>query len=487
MNDSILRQIVLKNIKDLKQHDFVIYGTGKIAEIYYEFLTEKFGEKSIVFFIDNKKHSDTFKNRNVYTIKELMKKENLNNYIYFLGTLSKIPLFIENLTSLKVDSTNIIYSCTSFSADYLEQNVSNIEKVILYPKFIDKEQLLLVVEEIINNIVIGTNSDNKVIFVANYNDILLPNGYFIVEEYSEKITDKDLVLVWDSKRILDEYLDSKKNVFCCDENFMVHLSQRMYMSISNKFSNRDNHEYFEISKCNYKSLEKKYEKIEYCVVCGMGPSLNVSLLEEQELMKNGIMIVCNNFVNLATDIKPDIYVLQDVDYLTIAKDIFDKIINYVKIYNIFLCVDIKWFPIILNNYEGLEKLLIGLNKLDEKINFINQENLAYRDYINVVPAMCIPVASGLKDIVYITGCDGGDSSSHWKHADGIVCSDLLYDRQYLKLGDNTFRNYSLEVNQIYKELFTYGENLGKHYIVLKDSAFDELHKRFVSLKSELLI
>lgn len=478
MNDSILRQIVLKNIENLKQHDFVIYGTGKIAEIYYEFLTEKFGEKSIVFFIDNKKRSDTFKNRNVYTIKELTKKENLNNYIYFLGTLSKIPLFIENLTSLKVDSSNIIYSCTSFSADYLEQNVNNIEKVFLYPKFIDKERLLSAVQEITSNIVINTKSENKVIFTAKYDDILLPNGYFIAKEYNEKITDNDLVLVWDSKRILDEYLDNKKNVFCCDENFMVHLSHRMYMSISNKFSNRDNAKYFEMSKSNYISLEKKYEKKEYCVVCGMGPSLNSSLLEDQELMKNGIMIVCNNYVNLDTYIIPDIYVVQDVDYLTIEKDTFNKIINYVKTNNIFLCVDTNWFPVILNNYEGLEKLLIGLKKLDEKINFINQKNLGYKDYINVVPAMCIPLASGLRDIVYITGCDGGDSNSIWKHADGVVYSDLLYDRQYLKLGDNTFKNYNLEVNLIYKELLEYGEGLGKHYIVLKDSTFDELHRRY---------
>lgn len=480
MNDFMLRKIVLNNLEILKKNEFVIYGTGKIAEIYYEFLTEKFGVASIAFFIDNKKKTDIYKGKEVFTIAELREADlDLNQYTYLLGTLSKMPLFIENLKMLNIQISNIIYSTTVFSSDYLDENIDIIDKVILYPEFNDRDKLESIVKEMEDNIVIDSPSQCEIVLISQHDEIQVADSYKIVKKYDDEMDDKTLILVWDSMHLLDKELDGKKNIFCCDESMMVHLSQRMYLSISDKINNIKNKDYIRLSKENYLSLLKKYKDFEYAVVCGMGPSLNISISEERKLLEKGIMIVCNNYVNLDTDLIPDIYVLQDVDYLTNHRDLLDKIINYIKKNGIYLVTDIKWCSIFTNKYKGIEKLIIGLTKLDERINIVSKEELSYKNYFNVIPALCIPLASGLKDTVYITGCDGGDKNSDWKHADGVINSGKLFDKQYLTVGDNHFKNYSIEVNESYKELFEYGERLGKNYIALMDSAFEELHKRWM--------
>lgn len=483
MTDELLKKILLQHIKNEKENEFVIYGTSMLADIYYDFLSDKFGEQSIAFFIDGKREVGTHKGKQVYTINELSAVNiNITDYKFVLATLSKIPLFISNLNKIGVGLDHIVEPIVTFSADYLSQNITKIDRVVFYPAYKNLDNMYEMINYI-NTSIKFDEDNNQVVFLSDTEapNTELPMGFKIekTSKFSELINDQVLVMVWDSKYIFDEQLTGIENLFCCDGTIIFHLIERMILAISGKFW--DKHIVEDLSKKNYERMINQYSHYKYCVVCGMGTSIHEASVSYKELIKNGLTIVCNNFYRVKIDINPDVYVAQDNDYLTISNSELEKMIQYILKNKIYFCVNKSWIPIILSKYPEIKNWIIGLEPLDEEICFPHISRLAYKNYANVIPAMGIPIASGLKDIIYITGCDGGGAKGKWVHADKFVTGKSamgIYGTPLVKFNDGEkFTEYEKAVNGMYKQLLSYGEMQEKKYISLTHSNFEEIELR----------
>jgi hypothetical protein len=293
---------------------------------------------------------------------------------------------------------------------------------------------------------------------------------------------EQIVLVWDASSLLDVELKEKENVYCCDRNVLHQLYSKMLLAIVCKYNGTEKLNEVKIkSKQNYLYFKEKTKQKNYSLVCGMGPSLKNNEEKIKTILSDCVTFVCNDYYRVETDIIPDAYVLQDRDYLESEKDSLISIIKYVIKNRIYLFVAESWVSVIEEQYPEISPLIIGLKPMVEGIYIISEEQLKYRNYTNVVPAMVLPVASGIKDVVYIIGCDGRNNET-WEHSDGRIAvwtDDNPETKKFLKMDNiESFSEYDDVVNRMYREFMCYAENKGISFVSLVHSNFSEIDKRY---------
>lgn len=487
MEKSIYEQIILKNFKSLKKEKYVIYGTKDVGIIYYNEIVKQVGEESIAFFIDGKKESDYFKGKAVYQCNEINNDiVNVNDYKYVLGTVSKIPLFINNLKKIGVREENIIDTIKYFSADYIDSDINIIKNLFIYPPVENQELLDEIIKLLDNYIIVPKDSEQKVNIYSTCDTKLgLPYGYEVIEEdfSSSKIHEDDMVLVWDFRSLMDKDLKSITNVLCFDEKFVVHLSSKILSAVMSKFVSIKSENYYkELSRQHYMELLQKSKQYKSVLVCGTGPSLKKLEEDFVEILERSLVLVCNGFYKTEGSIQnvnPDVYVLQDNIWLSCEyREEMDKIIDYVVRRNIYLCVEARWLSICCTRYPKLEPFIIGLSPREYDV-FPSVDNLEYTMSENVITSMGIPIASSLCEQIYIIGCDGV-KKGEWVH---VYSSESesgfdIYKKSFLhppfSAGVNAYGDY---LNILYKRVLNYGESMGKVYVSLKHSYIEELKKR----------
>ncbi|MBA4685686.1 MAG: hypothetical protein H2184_00910 [Candidatus Galacturonibacter soehngenii] len=485
MERDIYKQILLKKMKKLQKAKYVIYGTKDVALIYYDEVIRKFGEDSIAFFIDGKKESDYFKGKPVFKCDEIVDK-NVNDYKYIIGSVSKIPFLSNNLKKMGVKQDSIIDTINHFSADYLEENIDNIQNIFLYPPIESKTILEEIIKELDNYIIVSHKSKQSVKIYTNFNiEIALPNGYELCNEKVQlsQSKEKDIVLVWEAERLIDRELENVENVFCFDNKFIVHLGPKILTAVMTKFMQTKSEEYYkELSKSHFSDLIDKCKNFDNAIVCGGGPSLNDLDKKYGELLKNSCIVVCNGFHNLekTLNIIPTVYCVEDYDYLSgKLREQMDRIVDYVIRNKVYLCVKLRWVAVCCARYPQLEDLIIGIDVTEHDV-IPSVENLLHTTSDNVVTSMCAPVASGLTNNVYFVGCDGVKNGEWW-HADKSKperelhkYTDVFLQPKYCE----DIMEYIKTLNLLYKRFLEYGESKGKKYYLLTHSTIEELEKRY---------
>ena len=474
MQDNIYIQAILNGFS-VENIPYIIYGTGKIADIFYEKIAESTSSDNVLGFINEKLDIKEYQGKQVMKCSELPKEYIENSQVkYIIATVSKIPLFCRKLSELGISSDRMIKSTTIFSCDCFEEDDRNISRVVLYPAVTDLKVLREKMQEFDD---IAHSDLVDVIYLIDEKNTFMEmdkqDNLCKISQYS--YLENDLIWVWDANRVMDDFVKESNQVICCDGDFLYHSVQRMHTLLNNKIY-KDN--LSDLSHNNYIRMQEEIEGLEYATVCGTGPSLLNMSEENAHIVKNGCVIVCNKFYDVKCDWVPHIYVLQDNHYMADhLRDVMDKIAEYVIKNHVYLIVDSKWLNTILYRYPSLRDLVIGLEQR-EQMCYPTVDDLCYFPQDNVVPAMGIPVALGLRDRVYIIGCDGGTPSGAWEHANGEIIKNNTFGKRFLELnGITSMKNYAEYVDSLFRKIIKYGEERKKSCYSLVTSAYEQLNER----------
>lgn len=465
MDSKIYEKIILGNFNPEQEKKYVIYGTGKVADVFYEKITIEIGEEHVLCFINEKEDLETYHEKEVKKCIEIEDEYKTDDVIYILATISKIPLFRKKLLEINIDELNIWHSTTAFSQDYFEEDSREIKRVVVYPPIQSEEQLMKLTHEFDLYSVNGSKK-NEYIFLTEKN-INVNCQYTITNFMQYEFVTGDLIWVWRAEATLDNYLKDKRFI-CCDDDFLYHSEERMHMILNNKINQVD---FNQINMMNWDKLCQKAEKFKYATVCGMGPSLRDMNEKTKRFIQKGFVIVCNNFYDVEKKIKAHVYVLQDNDYLgeDYREELY-RIIDFIVQNQMFLVVDNRWVNFLLKLFPNLSKLVIGLEHR-EMMCFPNEKELVYHAQDNVIPALCLPVAAGLFDEIYILGCDGHTKDGEWAHSNGeINKKDVFSDRHFLMINNtSTIIEYEQKVTEMMKKVFMH--DTSKRYQLLSESTY----------------
>lgn len=232
-----------------------------------------------------------------------------------------------------------------------------------------------------------------------------------------------------------------------------------------------------ISLHNYKQLTKLCADEKKAFIFGTGPSLTEGIEKSMELInENSLKIVCNggiNSVRLMEEIKPNLYVLSDIEILMEnLRQQMDKIAAYVASHICYIALCRWWLPLVAARYPALKDRMIGINETAREICIPSADRLqVYAKAHNVITRLAVPLASAFCDVIYITGCDGVDLTEkkdmNFQHGEGIEERHQNV-QQY---------EYFVQHYQYFEDLLTFGRRKCKTYISLTSSYIPALNNR----------
>lgn len=462
----------LPNIRFGKEEKYIIYGTGDVAKSYYEQLVKIINEDNVCYFIDSVKKQDFLYGKKVLLPSELDTIDK-KSYQYILGTLSSAASMEGELFKQGISSNNII-KCNQYSVDVFDAFQCPIRKILLYPSFPNVEELKKIIEKF-----------EWYVPELNQRDIIVDYQYVsenqgeVVNSFTPKfrLIDRiekesyDLVLIWDKKYLMDEFIHLFTNIFCIDPLFYQGIDAKILTRLNYKISEKD---WDIVSKHNYQKLEAMCSSNTKAFVFGSGPSFEEGSEKCREMAQpDDIRIVCNACILNESAIEqcsPNLYVLIDIFYLTEElKGQLDLIAEYMIKHRGFLIVQKWWMPLLESRYPQIESILIGMDESAMEVCFPNSDLCSvYAKAHNVITKYAIPIASALAQKIYIAGCDGAKivgNTSVWDYCNGTKVVSLR-------------QAYTLEHYAYFEELLQYGEAEGKEYIPLTTSYIPALERRF---------
>lgn len=460
---------------------FIIYGTGSIAREKYEQVTNEYGNDCVECFIDSMLSKKCFCGKKVIRPEQL-KKYNVNEYTYLLGTLTSKQSMISELAKHGVSIKNIVNN-KDYGSNSFEDNVRTINRILLYPDINDSE--------ILNNI-----DEQFTAMVPNLKQLIhkpefmsksIQNDTVCLKRIEEikNIKGYDLVLVWDKEQLANEELNEVENVYCIDPYFFRMINIRIFLRINLLLESSDNkRKYKKESIKNYTLFSQKHNGQD-SYIFGAGPSCKNGA--DKLTNDNTIRIVCNNFVDneeLIEKINPNIYVLSEEDSMSQGYwQLIEKIYSYIKENECLFVVPNILGAVLVERYPDIISNLVRVSFDTKNINFPSPENMSvYRKAYNVITLLAIPVASYLSELIYISGCDGVDLEKYDERDDLWSHDDKLDSNKSFKFSirvneDNWKKEYYIKHINYFEEVLTYGEKIGKKYIPYTYSNIEGLKRR----------
>lgn len=442
-----------------------VYGTGSVALNIYTELIEEFGEDYVAFFIESMLDKDEFCGKPVYTLEYLANNIDINEYQYYLGSISSQHSMMRELLQIGVLESNI-NKRLDYSEDNFERSIKFIKNLLFYPKVTYREKLKL---ECILNLYLGE----------------LKKKLNIDFEMKKEASQYDLILVWKKEFLRDKQLEKNCKVFCIDDSFYPTIMSRIFVRLTNTLFPKDRKKLYRVKTIN--NIKKLISmNIEQSYIFGGGPTLEQgieSYLKNKSI--NSITMVCNGFINsgdsIMEKVSPQIYLLFDILYLQgDLKETLDKASKYICEHDCLLVVPDFWIPVLLNRYLGLEEKMIGLNIGSDSIHFPDTTDLSvYNKAGNVITALGIPLASTVSNEIYFIGCDGKkNEKSENKKSVGWEYSKLAYENINLDISNRDVYDYEEKHYAYFQQLIAYGEMNNKYYESITPSYIPCLKERY---------
>ena len=440
----------------------IIFGTGYVAERYYNRLQNMKDKYEVTYFLDSMGKKKEFHGKSVINPDELEKIEK-NEYYYICGSDGSKNSMKNELLKKGVSESNIMVM-ENYSGENLYREIDDFKRVIVYPEITD----LKIYNEL-----------NKKIqyYFSNIQDVE------ILYKIEDLKTD-DVVLVWNHESLCELenmgilYSNGYKRVYCIDNSYYsgrdAHiLTQLNYVK---------NKKYHSVSDKNLRKLEENgYDK---AFVFGAGPSLSkgIEIWKNRFNDKNDLKIVCNHIYASAKFmelIKPNIYTLVDSLYIyPEGKEFLDGIIAYVVNNNCYLVVNEYWVPLLCEKNNKLAEHIIGLSMTAKDISIPKTGcREVYYKAVDVMTSLMLPIASALTDNIYISGCDGYPEKNEnvqiiWEYDESIKNTARRFRQESEKVGLDTYVDYGFTYynHTVYlKELIEKCEQEGKRYLTLTES------------------
>lgn len=442
-----------------------IFGTGSVAKRLYQELSTEKGTDYISFFIDSMVRKREFCGKPVYSLENLTTIK-LNEYCYYLGSISSQKSMKEELLKLGVLEKNITENY-DYSEDAFQTKVLNVKTMLVYPEASDenKEKIEMSFHEYLGEMIDYIKIDYKC------------NGD--IQKY-------DLILVWNKNRMHDDFILQNNKIFCIDDEFYPTIRARILNRLAYiTFGDKKRKEFENKSRAILRKLKNQRAQAVY--IFASGPSLERGIqIYQNRYETNTINIVCNGFIKAGKDIikkvNPKVYLLLDILYLDGSyKELMDEIAKYVKKSECYLIVPNFWIPILVYRYQIDDKIMgIGIDA--DEIQFLDETKInVYNKAANVITTFGVPIASTLARKVCFIGCDGFTVNRKDEKEKGWQYSKLVSEDIQIDLSQKDMIDYEEKHYTYFDEIINYGEKKGINYHTITESYIPCLKERYSNI------
>ncbi|SEN65168.1 hypothetical protein [Paenibacillus sp. OV219] len=463
----------------------VIYGTGEIAEQYYEELSALSMQGQIAFFMNTSPTITEFKGKPVHALEEVQQIAQRGGYTYLIASYGTAMVLAENLYAIGITNSTVHFPvpvALSEEESFLPLLIKPVTHICFYPPVEDSAAL----EDL---------QARVHWYLPNYNDltILLPEAANCSKgELASNLNECDLLLVWNKANLADEAIrEYKFKMACVDPKYLVTRDADIYRRLYYwTLSAQDKKGYVEQSESNFASMLKRNADKKQACVFGTGPSLQTVY---QYKFDDYFKVVVNGAVKskeLLAHIEPDILATSDALNFSYCKfgEVFRQnamsLMQQDKVYTVIpdICV-----PLMSVHYPEMKHKFIGLAMSSDLYHFPATDKLSVKETWNVVTRFAIPIASAVAQEIYIMGCDGTDKFEEkvWEHSKNVEHDELLkvaYEAHTSHFEMHTsLKAYFDNHCRIMNELLAYGETCGKKYHSITASHIPALATRYDKL------
>ncbi len=491
---------------------YFIYGTTIFAKYCCDKFCDRYGEETVVGFIESEKKDKPFDGgKPIFLPEEVVALYNDNTYFIIAGFRS-FEVMQNNLRQLGVPVNHIIRPMgyePYFQIGYLE----TVKRVCLWPEIRDTDTDVLtkiswfIPDRI--NVHIFSRDDLEPMVRENVriHKILYMSTETENIDVSPKKTDKnstdlddmevvlykaDVILLWDLSResdITERYLDKVRVV---DPDFYLSIDAENYCRVYYaSFSLDERKAISDESKDNFIDMQKRARVCRQANIFGSGSSL-VEAEKFIDEFKDDFNIICNSMVKnkkLLSSLKPKLLVFADICFFVspseYGKAFYKDLVTTQKEYDFHIIVRDCQKPLIEYHFPGLAKRLIGIPyAYNDEWWLIDVEHFYLKPMDNIMTDMMLPVAASLCDTIGIVGCTGRTQNEtyFWKHSDSVQYEDLkpsVFSMWRAFFHKRRYGAYFDRHCQHVENCIRFGEKLGKRYVNYTASFIPALRERTI--------
>lgn len=487
-----------------KGNKYFIYGTTIFAKYCCDKFCERYGEETVIGYIESEKKDKPFDGGKPILLPEEAVASYDENIYFLICGFRSYDAMQNNLIKLGIPEKHIIRPMGYES--YFQIGYSKIlKRVCFWPeiKDIDTDVLTKISWFIPNRINVDIFSrddleqmvrDNVSIHKISYVSSGTDKVSMISGNVDAVLYNADVILLWDLSResdITERYPDKVRVV---DPDFYLSTDAENYCrAYYASFSLNERKAISDESKKIFTYMQKRAEICQQANVFGSGPSL-VEAEEFIDEFKDDFNIICNSMVKnkkLLSKLQPKLLVFADICFFVspseYGKAFYKDLIAMQKKYDFHIIVRDCQKPLIEYHFPVLKKRLIGVPyAYGDEWWLIDVEHFYFKPMDNIMTDMMLPVATSLCDTIGIAGCTGRSQNEtyFWKHSDSVQYEDLkpsVFNMWRAFFHKRRYDAYFERHCQYVENWIQFGEKFGKRYVNYTTSFIPALRDRTVKV------
>lgn len=465
------------------KNQFVIFGTGDVADSLIKEIEKIYDSTKIAYFIDSSRKEKTFKGKEVYCLDDIT-KELIANNTFIVASYTKSIIMKKLLLEIGVNETNIIAAKNYFDYKSLQYGSKKINTILIYP-CVTSEEILYELLEDIDWFLLSENQETPQILIPIQEGLepdraVKRKNVTLCKE--NEITSKkaDVIFVYSSQYLTN--INIHTEVYCFDNEVIERINFHMWLALSYRLLKAEvKAKYSQLSKANFSRLKDlgAYKK---GAAIGTGPSLEIGLDKMDKIgMDKFLKIVCNRTATskeIIDRIKPEAYTILST--YTIEKKNCNSlkiVVDYIENNNCILIVPNYFLSIILKLTNTENIILVNVDS--PKICFPDEDNITIcREMSGVMTGMVLPFLSAFCKEIYILGCDGKKVEENEKGLVKELEEHPKFDFYWSGSEEYSQLESLILLMEQHKDIFEYGEKKGTIYKSITHSYNSHLEERY---------
>lgn len=462
---------------------YYIYGTKGMGFYCFNNITDRFGEESVMGFIETKPMADECCGKKIFTLDEI---ECLDDDTYIiLASPNYYKDMMDNLIANNISVERIIVLDKLYP---LFKNIvffggKHIKKVCFWPpinrddKDIQKKISWFLPDRL--EVTVWGGENIKDCFNNNIHVEYTTNA-------ERKLNEADVIYLWcitNNEDILSKYMDK---VYIVDPNFWYYTETINFFRIYDvALGTSEKNILLGKSEALFNELKINNKAKRTNVFCS-GPSIEEVYNGD---FRDDLNIVTNSMVkntDFLKQVNPKILIFTDPNFYFSPNEYCEKfykdVLDAVDKYDMYIIIFDHSVSLILHHFPELKGRVIGVPSNSDSFTFPSLDNFSTKSTGNILTELLLPIASALCDEIAIAGCTGRnpDEAYYWQHNPKTQYLDLMksvFDMYPSVFRDQKYANYYEKHCQIVEQIIEYGEQLGKKYINLTTSYIPALIRR----------